>query len=84
MTPMSKITSKGQVTIPEAIRESFGLLPGCEVEFVVEQGKILIRRELQRGKLDHWVGALNLDAEVDAFIESLRAVKSGKKRKKRA
>jgi AbrB family looped-hinge helix DNA binding protein len=30
-----KITSKGQVTIPQDIRESMGLLPDTEVEFVV-------------------------------------------------
>lgn len=29
-----KITSKGQVTIPQDIRERFGLLPNTEVEFV--------------------------------------------------
>src|SRR2546430_14720598 len=29
-----KITSKGQVTIPQALRERFGLLPDTEVEFV--------------------------------------------------
>ena len=31
-----RITSKGQVTIPQDIRERFGLLPHTEVEFVVE------------------------------------------------
>ncbi len=30
-----KITSKGQVTIPQEIRERLGLLPDTEVEFVV-------------------------------------------------
>jgi AbrB family looped-hinge helix DNA binding protein len=29
-----KITSKGQVTIPQTLRERFGLLPNTEVEFV--------------------------------------------------
>jgi antitoxin PrlF len=29
-----KITSKGQVTIPQNFRERFGLLPNTEVEFV--------------------------------------------------
>ena len=29
-----KITSKGQVTIPQRLREQFGLLPNTEVEFV--------------------------------------------------
>jgi AbrB family looped-hinge helix DNA binding protein len=31
-----RITSKGQVTIPQGIRERMGLLPNTEVEFVVD------------------------------------------------
>ena len=31
-----RITSKGQVTIPQEVRERTGLLPNTEVEFVVE------------------------------------------------
>jgi len=31
-----RITSKGQVTIPQAIREEVGLLPNTEVEFSVD------------------------------------------------
>lgn len=31
-----RITSKGQVTIPQAIRELLSLLPNTEVEFVVD------------------------------------------------
>ena len=30
-----KLTSKGQVTIPQAVREQARLLPHCEVEFEV-------------------------------------------------
>lgn len=29
-----RVTSKGQVTIPKAIRETLGIEPGSEVEFV--------------------------------------------------
>lgn len=32
-----KITSKGQVTIPKAIRDDAGLLPGTEVDFVKDE-----------------------------------------------
>jgi antitoxin PrlF len=39
-----KITSKGQVTIPKEIRDEFGLLPGTEVEFIGEAGKITVRK----------------------------------------
>ncbi|MEI6226058.1 MAG: AbrB/MazE/SpoVT family DNA-binding domain-containing protein [Deltaproteobacteria bacterium] len=39
-----RITSKGQVTIPQAFREKAGLLPGTEVEFDFDGGAVLIRR----------------------------------------
>jgi AbrB family looped-hinge helix DNA binding protein len=39
-----RITSKGQVTIPIAIREKAGLMPNTEVEFAYENGEVLIRR----------------------------------------
>ena len=37
-----RITSKGQVTIPLAIRERCGLLPETEVEFKVEGNAVRI------------------------------------------
>jgi len=37
-----RITSKGQVTIPQAIREQAGFLPETEVEFVVEGDAVRI------------------------------------------
>lgn len=39
-----RITSKGRVTIPVEIRRQAGLLPDTEVEFVVEDGKIVLRK----------------------------------------
>lgn len=35
-----RITSKGQVTIPQEIREQYGLLPDTEVEFVVKRNVV--------------------------------------------
>lgn len=40
-----RITSKGQVTIPQEIREKHGLLPNTEVDFVVEKGRVFLRRK---------------------------------------
>lgn len=31
-----RITSKGQVTIPQAVRERTGLLPNTDVQFIVD------------------------------------------------
>jgi AbrB family looped-hinge helix DNA binding protein len=39
-----RITSKGQVTIPQELREKAGLLPGTEVEFDLAAGGIVMRR----------------------------------------
>lgn len=41
---MSRITSKGQVTIPKEIRDELGLLPGTEVEFVRGAGEARVRK----------------------------------------
>ena len=38
-----RITSKGQVTIPQAIREKAGLLPDTEVEFEIRGGKVVLK-----------------------------------------
>ena len=38
-----RLTSKGQVTIPEEIRERLGLLPHTEVEFEIDGDAVRIR-----------------------------------------
>ncbi len=43
-TDSMRLTSKGQVTIPIAIRERLGLRPGAEVEFGIEDDAVTIRR----------------------------------------
>ena len=40
-----RITTKGQVTIPQDIRERLGLLPWSEVEFDVDGDAVLIRKK---------------------------------------
>ena len=37
-----RITTKGQVTIPQAIREMLGLMPSTDVIFVEEGGKVYL------------------------------------------
>jgi AbrB family looped-hinge helix DNA binding protein len=43
-----RITSKGQVTIPQAIRRQCGLLPHSEVEFRVDtEGRVILEKASQ-------------------------------------
>ena len=47
-----RLTSKGQVTIPQEIREKLGLLPQTEVEFEIDGDAVKIRparRSTSRG-----------------------------------
>ena len=39
-----RITTKGQVTIPQAFREALGLLPQSEVEFELDGDSVRIRK----------------------------------------
>ncbi len=38
-----RITSKGQVTIPQHIREKAGLLPNTEVQFEYVRGDVILK-----------------------------------------
>jgi AbrB family looped-hinge helix DNA binding protein len=76
MTFSSQITSKGQVTVPLAIRKRLGLKQGDRLEFVVEQGTTVIRPA--RGKQNpftDYIGAIDgfrSRKEINAWVRQLR------------
>lgn len=39
-----QVTEKGQITIPKRLRDATGILPGSQVSFSLEGGKIIIQR----------------------------------------
>jgi len=39
-----RVTTKGQVTIPQAIREKLGIFPGTEVEFILRGNSADLRK----------------------------------------
>ena len=73
-----RITSKGQVTIPKDVRKAAGLLPDTEVDFVLRQGRVFLRkrsRENRRGaKL---VAALRGRGTVKMTTEEIMALTRG-------
>jgi AbrB family looped-hinge helix DNA binding protein len=60
-----RVTSKGQVTIPRDLRDSFGISPNSEVVFGVEGGKITIAPKhsrqsvADRERLERFLAALD-------------------------
>jgi len=53
---MSRVTSKGQVTIPQKIREQFGFLPGTDVEVIDEDGRAVIVINRCENQFMKWLG----------------------------
>ena len=39
-----RVTSKGQITIPQDIRRLAGMPPGSEVEFQIQDGKVVLEK----------------------------------------
>jgi len=76
-----RITSKGQVTIPIAVREKAGLLPNTEVDFVVEGRSVRLVRVPSRHKESRGQAAvrrLRGSATVRMSTDQIMALTRGK------
>lgn len=40
----TKLTSQGQVSVPASVRRALGLTPGSTLEWIEEQGRIIVKR----------------------------------------
>jgi AbrB family looped-hinge helix DNA binding protein len=69
-----QIGERGQVTIPLALRERFGLLPHTEVEFEVREGMLVVRKkdEAVRRQFDQLYGRKQLGKSTDELMRLLR------------
>jgi len=69
---MPKLTVKGQVTIPKAIREALGLKPGSKITFIIQDGKCILEKEIEDDPFAKWVGYLNRPGNSDRIVEAMR------------
>ncbi|MGK7904006.1 MAG: AbrB/MazE/SpoVT family DNA-binding domain-containing protein [Hormoscilla sp.] len=71
---IAKMTSDGQVTIPEELRSKLGLEEGDELMFFVESEKIMRLRVLKPRRLREFAGALpaTLSRIIIAWIQMLK------------
>lgn len=72
-----RLTSKGQVTIPQAIRETTGITPGTEVEFAVLDGAVLIRRAPAPGAGAELVARLRGGGDVPLTTDQIMELTRG-------
>lgn len=75
------ITVKGQVTIPQALRERYGLLPGTEVEFVAtDDGLRLCARQAdadEQSAFQSWLSIAAGSARAGMSTEEAMALTRG-------
>ena len=78
----SRVTSKGQVTIPKEVRDELGLTPGTKVDFEKIGNKYVLVKEVEAADiyLAEWMGAVELGMSVDDFIDEMRTPRRKPKR----
>jgi AbrB family looped-hinge helix DNA binding protein len=72
---MATVTSKGQITVPKEVRDALGLIPGSQVEFVLDSGRVILRKRIAPEVFQRWQGHLRgrFPAQsVDEMMEMLR------------
>jgi len=74
-----RVTTKGQVTIPQEIREKLGITPAIEIDFIEEKNRIyLVKREGQTKKT-YKFGKLRGIANIKMTTDEIMALTRGGK-----
>jgi AbrB family looped-hinge helix DNA binding protein len=74
-----RVTTKGQVTIPQEIREKLGITPAVEIDFMEEKDRIyLVKREGQVNNI-HKFRKLRGIANVKMTTDEIMALTRGHK-----
>lgn len=68
-----RISERGQVTIPKAIRDRFGFRPDVEVEVrATEKGVLICKRSQGQHPVDQVMGVLRKPSSTDKYIDEVR------------
>ncbi len=70
----TRMTAKGQITIPKAVRERLDLRPGDLLEVVEDGAGLRLRKCDERSPFDEFVGYLEhlRGTDPDALIDEMR------------
>ena len=67
-----KVGERGQVTIPQALREQFGFLPETEVEFTVQGEALLLVKKDKESEVAKLYGRKQFEHATDDLMKLLR------------
>jgi len=72
-----RVTAKGQVTIPQEVRERAGIMPGCEVEFVFDGDKLIVVKREGSSRGAEWVRMATGKGTVKLTTDEIMAMTRG-------
>jgi AbrB family looped-hinge helix DNA binding protein len=68
----SRVTDRGQITIPKRLRERLGIRPGQILEFAAEDGRLVATKADERDPVSAVYGILGTGRSTDAYIDEVR------------
>ena len=71
----AKVAERGQVTIPKALRDRLGIVPGTVLDFIEEQGRLIAKKTETVDAVDQVFGRLGRGRNTDDIIQEIRGVK---------
>jgi AbrB family looped-hinge helix DNA binding protein len=69
------VAERGQVTIPKALRERLGIVPGTVLDFFEEQGRLIAKKTEAVDSVDQVFGRLGRGRNTDDIIQEIRGAK---------
>jgi antitoxin PrlF len=68
----TKISEKGQITVPKQLRDRLGIRAGDELEVTDQAGRIVLTKAPADDPVAAVYGILGTNLDTDAIIEELR------------
>jgi AbrB family looped-hinge helix DNA binding protein len=71
----AKVAERGQVTIPKALRERLGIVPGTVLDFIEDQGRLIARKTGAVDSVDQVFGRFGRGRNTDEIIKEIRGIR---------
>lgn len=68
----TRVSEKGQVTIPKKLRDQLGIRFGDELDFEADAGRLVVTKVVEQDALEAVWGTMDLGMSADEWVDELR------------
>ena len=68
----AKVAARGQVTIPQNLRQQLGIRSGTVLDFRIKNGQLIATKAEHLDPIDKIFGCLGQTVDTDSFMHELR------------